>query len=350
VRAVELGPNEPANHGVLARVRLAGKDWEDALRSAEAGLALDPEDEDCVNVRAMALTRLGRVKEARSALGGQLARTPEDSLTHANAGWALLNQGEHRGAEEHFREALRLDPTSEYARSGIRQALQARHWFYRPVLRYFLWMARLKDRRQFAVILGAYLVYRFGLGLARSESPLGWLGIALVSVYIAAVALSWFAQPLSAALLSLHPLGKLALTRTERWGERALTVGVLAGLGLLWYGNERSTPALLGGVAILLTCVAATTIRAVDPDLRRVQVAFCALVALLGAGAVWLQLRIEALALAPVPLEGTELAERIDDAEGLASARGALLLISVLAAFWGSQLLAGALDRRVRRG
>ena len=41
-------------------------------------------------------------------MGAALARRPDDPMTHANQGWALLHEGKPYPAMEHFREALRL--------------------------------------------------------------------------------------------------------------------------------------------------------------------------------------------------------------------------------------------------
>ena len=40
--------------------------------------------------------------------------------------WALIEQGEHEQAMEHFREALRLNPQLDWARQGIVEAMKAR--------------------------------------------------------------------------------------------------------------------------------------------------------------------------------------------------------------------------------
>ena len=74
--------------------------------------------------------------------GSALANDPENALTHANQGWALLHRGDHAKALEHFREALRIDPELDWARAGIVEALKARHLIYRLMLRFFLWIGR----------------------------------------------------------------------------------------------------------------------------------------------------------------------------------------------------------------
>ncbi len=52
-----------------------------------------PEHAGCLNLRAMALVQLGRKDEASRTLGSALADDPENALTHANQGWALLHRG-----------------------------------------------------------------------------------------------------------------------------------------------------------------------------------------------------------------------------------------------------------------
>ena len=72
----------------------------------------------------MALVRLGRRDEAGATLEAALARDPENAVTHANQGWARLHAGDFRGALEHFREALRLNPSLEWARAGHRRGAE----------------------------------------------------------------------------------------------------------------------------------------------------------------------------------------------------------------------------------
>lgn len=81
-----------------------------------------------------------------------------------------LHEGNPRAAPEHFREALRLEPDDEYARSGIVHALRARHFLYRLMLAYFLWMSRLSGTVQLALIFGA--VFRLATAsVAGGTSP-----------------------------------------------------------------------------------------------------------------------------------------------------------------------------------
>lgn len=66
----------------------------------------------------MALTQLGHKDEAASSLETALFRDPENAWTHANRGWQQLQHGDREQGMDHFREALRLDPTMDWARGA----------------------------------------------------------------------------------------------------------------------------------------------------------------------------------------------------------------------------------------
>ena len=123
--AIRLDPEGAEHYSLLAAIRFQRRDWEGTLRAADDGVALDAEHVGCNNLRAMALVKLGRSAEADTTLESTLARDPENALSHANQGWALLHQGQTKKALEHFREALRLEPGMEFARAGIIEALKA---------------------------------------------------------------------------------------------------------------------------------------------------------------------------------------------------------------------------------
>ncbi len=51
-------------------------------------------------------------------------------------GWALIEHHNHAESIGHFREALRLDPTMEWARPGLIKALEVRHWAFQLQLEF----------------------------------------------------------------------------------------------------------------------------------------------------------------------------------------------------------------------
>ncbi len=213
--AIRLYPEDADYWSVLAGIRLAQRRWPAALEAAQTGLTHDPEHVGCNNLRAMALVKLGRKAEAGATIDAALARDPEDAFSHANKGWTLLEQRDTTKALEHFREALRLDPELEYARAGIVEALKARHLIYALMLRYFLWMAKLNRKAQWAIIIGGYITYRI-LGNLAGQNPLlaPWLWPVL-GLYIAFAIMTWVAYPLFNLLLRLNRFGRLALSQEQ---------------------------------------------------------------------------------------------------------------------------------------
>ena len=239
----------------------------------------------------MALVRMGRKVEAEAPLAAALARAPENALTHANYGWALLHRDKIKEAFAAFREALRLDPTSSWAREGIVEALKARNFIYRLLLRYFLWMSRLTEDEQWGVI-GIFHGIRVALRVvARAFPPLWIVVLPLLLLYQAFALLTWVAKPLFALLLRFDRFGRLALSNEDmvastwmaicllaselgvllallarNWGFLALTVGALALLppvAGVFHASKGVGRVMLavyaGGLALLvvLACVAA---------------------------------------------------------------------------------------------
>lgn len=225
--AILLDPVDADHFALLAQIRLDRRNWPAALEAAERGLALDPEDVTCTNLRAIALVQLGRRAEAGATIGAALSRQPENAVTHANLGWTLLHAGQPKQAMEHFREALRLDPNSDWARSGIVEALKARHFVYRWMLAYFLWMNRLGSRAQWGLIIGGFIGYQVLLELARDRPELAPWILPLIAGYFVFAMLSWLAYPFFNLLLRLNRFGRLALSRDQIVGSNWVGGGLL---------------------------------------------------------------------------------------------------------------------------
>lgn len=243
-RAIELVPY-PRSFGLLSAVRFEKRDWRGALQAADEGLAVDPEDSACLNLRAMALRQLGRHDEADFTLRGALENDPDDSFAHANRGWSELHRGRPREALVHFREALRLDPSNDHARAGLVEAMKARYFFYRIVLNYFLWMNRLAHSAQFAIVVGGWVGYQVLRGFTRANPQYGWVTVPLMLLYLAFVWMTWLAAPLMNLALRLHPVGRYALSTEQR--RTAHLVG-----GLLLAAVAAAAAAFATGTADLL--------------------------------------------------------------------------------------------------
>ena len=226
--AIRLDSENPDYFWLAGAIQFERRRWSAALSLAEQGLAVDPEHAGCVNLRAMALVQLGRKGEAGQAIGAALARDPDNAVTHANQGWALLHQGDHQKVLEHFREALRLEPELEWARAGIVEALKARNVVYRWMLRYFLWMSRLSSQAQWGIILGGYFGYRMLATVARKHEGVAPYAWALMIAYIGFAVMTWLADPLFNLLLRLNRFGRLALSRKQVVSSNCIGLLLLA--------------------------------------------------------------------------------------------------------------------------
>lgn len=294
--AIALAPDAPEYRVALASLYYRRSQWAQALTAAEEALALDPDHGVAVGLRAEALRKLGRKDAARDHLEEQLSRDPEDPYVHATLGWNYLEKGNRDAAMRHFREALRLEPDLEWACEGVIETLKTKSGFYRGMLRYFFWISRFPPRVQFALVIGMLLLVQFIAGVLSTRPELLPVLIVVALVYSVFVLSSWFASPLANLALTLHPFGRLALSRDERFSAvcvgAALVIaigGVVAALGTL-------TPLYIGGHVASAAFTVACTFAVPAPWPRRGMLYYSALVlaaAALSLGMQWLAMSIE---------------------------------------------------------
>jgi tetratricopeptide (TPR) repeat protein len=259
--ALRLDPTDADYFALLASIELARRRWPAALEAAEQALALNPEHVGAANLRAMALIRLGRKAEATATVDFALTRAPEDAFSHANQGWNYLHQNDPKRAQEHFREALRLDPTLEHARHGMLEALKARNPVYRAMLAYFLWLGRQSAKFQWGFIIGVYFASRAAHGLSEAQPQLSWLWTPLLWMFYAFVYLSWTAGPMFNLLLRFDRFGWHVLSDDQRTG--ANWFGAVFALMLVcfaWWLGAGSAVGFFAAIvlAALSICIAAT--------------------------------------------------------------------------------------------
>ena len=276
--AIALDPTFADAHALVASVRMAKRQWAPALEAAEQALEQDPEHAWATNLRAQALMKLGRSAEARQTMLGSLAQHPDEALTHANQGWVLLESGDPKGALGHFEEALRLDPTLEWAREGVVTALKARHVLYRWTLAFFSWMGRLTPGQQWAVLLVGFFGSRALRGLAGDQPALAPFIWPVIGVYWVFVALTWVADPLFNLVLRLNRYGRLVLSEQERRGSTVFggVLGAAVALGLVaWLAGPalgqgaQGTLVLAAGLTAAMLLPVSATLSAARPEVRR---------------------------------------------------------------------------------
>ncbi len=291
LEAIRLDPEDADYRALLASIAIGRRDWHRALEVADSGLALDAEHAACLNLRAMALVQLGRKDEAAATLGEALADDPENADTHANQGWALLHRGEHARALEHFREALRIEPGSEWARLGIVEALKARYLVYRLMLRFFLWIGRQSSIAQWGLILGFVFGRQILAGLAKSNPALAPIITPIIVLSFAFLMMTWIASPLFNLALRFNKFGRLALSREQttesNWIGGSVLLALLSGLAYLATGRLAPFFAIMYFGFLLFPL--AITFRMPAGRPRLLAVLYTAAVAVLGATSIaWL--------------------------------------------------------------
>ena len=242
--AIHLDPGCADHRGILAQIRFQQERWADALEAADEGLGIDPQDSDCLNLRSLALTKLGRSSEASASVEASLASDPDNPYTHQARGYSYLHEGNAKQALHHFQEALRRDPTLDGARAGMVEAIKSQNPIYRMVLAPFLWMERFSPQRRSQILIGAWLLAQVGrkslagagYGTAASVVGFSWLGVVLLTACIV---------PIFNLLLLLHPVGRHALEASARrhalllGAAIAVTIGMFVGSSYLdteWMG------------------------------------------------------------------------------------------------------------------
>jgi tetratricopeptide (TPR) repeat protein len=241
-RALAISPT--SHIGLLAQTNAHTKlaQWTRAEASARRMLELDAEDTSALNLLSQSLRLQHRFKESREVLSQILARVPEDAFGQTNAGYEALRAGDHRRANEHFLNALRVDPKFEHARRGLVESLRSRVWIYRMNL-------KILDLAQGGRNFGA----GFRLAILALTFVTGGLFLIVITLY-AFIALTL--KPVSDFFLLLEPMGRHALTPRERRsslfagavGSAFLVLLAFAGLPQLLIG-------LLIYVALFALCV-----------------------------------------------------------------------------------------------
>jgi tetratricopeptide (TPR) repeat protein len=223
---LNIAPNYVNLFSVIGRIHLIRKSWEKALEYANEGLAIDPSEVDCLNIRVRALTQLGRKEELKASMEDTLSAAPNNPYTHNNIGWSKLQAGDHEGAKEHFAEALRIDPNMDDARVGLLEALKAKNFFYRTFLNWMFWMAKKTEGSQWGIIIGLYFGARYLNQISRDYPFL----IPVVVLLAIAFYMTWVMTPLFNLVIKMDKTARNALTPEESSGANVVGIGVLVGL------------------------------------------------------------------------------------------------------------------------
>jgi tetratricopeptide (TPR) repeat protein len=207
--ALQLDPEDADYYSRLSSIEYDQQKYAQSLKSAEQGLSLDAENIGCMNLRLLALMQLGQLSLAATEVEVALANAPEHPYSHAINGWIALHQNRIPEAMHSFREAMRLNPTFEWARQGLVEALKARNGLYRMILQFDLWRSRMGqgERAGFIVLL---------------------LIPHIRALFLFMLLLIGLSRPLFTILLWLDPYGRLTLSPKEITQSKVLSAILLA--------------------------------------------------------------------------------------------------------------------------
>jgi tetratricopeptide (TPR) repeat protein len=240
-QAVELEPDDPDNHGLLARVFYERSRFQEALDATGQGLVQDAGNDLCLTYRARALSSLGRHEESHGVSEDLLREDPLDSWNHCLRGEELLHQGKPHEARVHFLESLRLSPGNQAAREGFAIALKARSPIFGAILNYCLWIQRFKARYLWGALILMFVVMRIGGGIVAKHPEWALAWEIFRTVFFGSFIFLLLANPMFDLILRFDPEGRHALSDDERkatnWYLVCFALAALCGLWTAWSGN-----------------------------------------------------------------------------------------------------------------
>lgn len=269
-QAVELDSRNPRYLCRLAHVHQILGEWRKSLEPAEQALSIAPDHLPAAVLRAEALSRIGKLGEARATLQRALEFNPEAFAAHAGMGWVLLRAGDYRRATEFFDEALRLNARSQPAQTGALECAKHRYRVYRWLVYLQQWLDGLHLLLRVPVVIAmaagilAALIGLFYLFNQFFRPVLGAkaAGLLAVSLFSGLIGLVIFHGQIFNWLVRHNRAAKLeANEKRRRLSNRSLMTfcaGIFGGIGFsvlqYWLPNLQVVLAGLipGGFALVI--------------------------------------------------------------------------------------------------
>ena len=274
--ALRLDPEDADYHGLHGAILLERRHWQEALAAARRGLALEADNAFCFNIQSMALRQLNRGDEAGRTLKDALSVEPDNPTTLANLGWQHLDQRQYEQAKAMFLEALRIDPQLAWARQGLAEILKAKNPLYRFLLRYFIWISKMEDKKVWVVLIGGYVLVRGLSRIADSNPDLEPFLTPVIILYVVFAIFTWIGTPVFNLVLWLHPLGRHLLDVRDKLAAR--WVGACLGLALigggLWVASDQTLWVVVMGLSVGMAIVLAGALGCEEERPRRFLVVY----------------------------------------------------------------------------
>ena len=257
-QAIALDAYDADYFALKTQIYYETRKFKQAIEAAEAGLEIDPESESCRFYYGILLEHFGRKEEAEAVSLGLLADNPEDYTNHNARGWVLIQAGDADAAERHFIQALRINPESEDAKTGLIYALSMRNRVLGWMLKTLLWLGRFP----YGAVIGAVLVGSLIAGrIARSDlpPPVPQIGVVVILVMMSFFLISLMIQPIFNFVMSRSKTARHALNDRQQTAVKWFMLPMALSLVFLnfWIfkGTGRSLPYLAVGWASLTAMI-----------------------------------------------------------------------------------------------
>ncbi|MDO7846607.1 tetratricopeptide repeat protein [Hymenobacter sp. M29] len=306
--ALELDASDPKFYALRAQMELVWHYPAQARATAEVGLRWNPTNLDCLYQLLRALRQLEDNARAEATARTIVGLNPNHWRAHLALGELLLLREDYRPAEEHFRTALRLEPSSQDAKNGLAITWKQHYWLPRqmekldtPLIKTGEWLeARLGKAGYVLLFIGvvmvcsllflplgllygwAYLRWRLApVVLQLRGRPLAWLGplnwrlamagVGCLGALMLAVLLPTRLPVVAAALAGLAAVG----VWREVWGEPtpeperqhmewAWVVGAAAVVFLFWLDD--APPAFRARLTLFVYAATLSIMSLVQPQ------------------------------------------------------------------------------------
>ena len=259
--ARELAPDSPCICWRLGEVQLTLGEAPGALRTALAGLALDPSHRGCLLTRARALAQTGQ-REAAEAEARELIRaSPRDEDAFWVLGEILLQSRRPKEAVAAYRQALEITPTRQHIQQALFAARMERFWLYRVCRDHRRWLDSGSDGA-WALLATLLALFAFAHVLGLNDVALSSTLLVPVHVYCAWTVASWLVFVGTELILSIAPSSRHARSADERKVDFVQAAFLLlvaaAAVGYLVVGSTLSL-FLLSSTALVAMAVLAVT-------------------------------------------------------------------------------------------
>lgn len=122
-RTIELEPDDEWGHRIRSIILTEMGNHREALKSAEESARLDPDEPATLSTLANALLSVKKPKKAKEVGEKLVEAAPDWEGAHFTMGNIQMATGDNFLAEKSFREALRINPNSSNARNNLGVAI-----------------------------------------------------------------------------------------------------------------------------------------------------------------------------------------------------------------------------------